>query len=579
MAKKYKPLVGSQQPYTNSLGQRITPGATTVGVGPEAAQYGIVAQPAGVPAKASGSAPVNILSMPVKLRQQFLRNAGYQISVDGILGPQTKTATNAFLKGTPAATWNRAWTEGAPAATPISQGGAAPAAAAAPPTAAARATSSAAAPAVNPLENLMRGFFGTYNSYQPMSQAQQQAAINRQVELALRPQIVANQSARAQAMADARIAQEQAAADARNAAGFQRNLAAGLANVLKGIGPQVQDIYQEAGDSQAAYAKGFTGDLAATAAADAGQVNALLDQIGAPQGQRITPTADAANVAYALGGSIPGEQFAREGAAFSSAASMLPGTAVGRGQQAAADALRQGLDQRQDIRGDLLSEQQRLRGELANVLATRPGLAQQAASQMAEQDTAARAQAMNEALVPFVLADKFDEFPGVNPITGSPTKPTREAQLEAAKVAAKDRPRFDSAASRALGYRADQNGNPMGKRLQILPGFTINDKGQIVKAASKAAAKKGKTLSLSQRQDYVARVSAMVKGLKNGIPADQAPDEEDHPPVNYATAIRELTNAGYFSSQALREIALSALYSVYGRPEQESAADWAAGRS
>ena len=45
--------------------------------------------------------------MPIETRQKWLRKLGYNIAVDGVLGPQTKAATKAFLNGTKARFFNK----------------------------------------------------------------------------------------------------------------------------------------------------------------------------------------------------------------------------------------------------------------------------------------------------------------------------------------------------------------------------------------------------------------------------------------------------------------------------------------
>lgn len=551
------------------LPPQLTPSAEIYGTTPTP----VMSMPTvNIPAQVSGTTGQQILNMPVGLRQQFLRSRGYDVAVDGILGPQTKTATNAFLKGTPAGTWNRAWqaahtpAPAAPAPTPVATPAPQPAAPntaafSAPP--AARTPQATPPPRTNPLNTLLAQYLNTLNSYKAPTLAQQEASAQRIAQAYLAPQLEANRQAQAQALADA-----------RRDATFQANLSAALANVLKGAGPATEATYRRATADTSALASGFSDAFRQSLAGAAGGTNAFLQSIGAPEGQMVDAgnAQKGADVLYGLGGLIPGAALAREGAAFTSAARQLPQTAVGRGQQLAADALRAGSDERAQLRGDLQT-----------ILAGQPKLVQDALAQIQEQESKNYANAQNQALIPFVLADKFEDLPGINPITGRPTKPTRDARADAARAQAKTKadkakadqkaaPRYSATNSRTLGYRADQYGNPIGGRIVLTPGFTIDNKGQIVKSTRKTTTR-AKKLTVAQKQRYTSSIAAMVRNLKDGF---EDADGKEHPPVGYNQAISELTAAGYFSSQPLRALALEALYSTYGRPEQVTAAEWAA---
>lgn len=508
-----------------------------------------------------GTTDAAILGMPVALRQKFLRSHGYDVDVDGVLGRQTQTATNAFLKGTPAATWNHAWaaSHAATAAPPTSSsGGAAPAAAAAPPGGGSAGTSTSQPPGTNPLTALLQNFANSQPH--PLSFQQQMQLAQTQAKAQLAPQLAANRGQMQQALLANQQAQAQAQQDATRNATQQAGIAGALARILKGQGPATAAAYQNAAANTGALAQGFSGDLAQTAQTEADSANAYLQGLGAPAGQMIDPAKGkaAANVLYGLGGYLPGASLEREGAAFTAAANAMPATAIGRGQQLASDALRAGTDERSKLRQDLAAQQAQIRGDATTIQAGRPALVQSALGGIQTQANQDAALAQNNALLPFVLADKFEQFPGINPITGTPTKPTRDAGLAAAKIRAANAPKFSASASRALGYRADSNGNPTGRRLQILPGFKINNKGQVVKATAGRTSAREKPLSQTQRVAFATEADSAARAMKDGV--------GDAPSLDYGQAVAEFDRMGYFKTQQKAAIAMSAIWKVFGRP-------------
>jgi len=149
--------------------------------------------------------------------------------------------------------------------------------------------------------------------------------------------------------------QEAATQRAQQNAAFQRDLAQALAQALGNVAPAVQNTYQEAGRDQSAFAKGFSDTMRKIAEGDVGQQNKQLEMWGAPQEQMLStgPWDAAANVTYGLGGFIPAQTFSREGAAFTSAARMLPATALGQGQRQASAALYEGSQEVAGIDAEL----------------------------------------------------------------------------------------------------------------------------------------------------------------------------------------------------------------------------------
>ena len=109
--------------------------------------------------------------------------------------------------------------------------------------------------------------------------------------------------------------------------------ASAAAEMLKQIAPVISGIYTNAANETGTLAKGFSTDFQNTVDQAGSGINDVLSKIGAPAGQMVDPTkaADAANVLYGLGGFIPGQSFARQGAAAAGAAAMLPGIAIEQG--------------------------------------------------------------------------------------------------------------------------------------------------------------------------------------------------------------------------------------------------------
>lgn len=234
------------------------------------------------------------------------------------------------------------------------------------------------------------------------------------------------------AVSPSRLAIERAQRDAQARALAQaaqiRGFSEALANLLKGYAPQVQGLYQQAAGTQGQLAQGFSGGLRDTAASSAAQANATIAAAGGTPGQQITPTAadQAANVLYGLGGYLPGNMLGAQGAAFASAAALMPATAMGRGQQLLQQALAQAAEEQQGLSEKLLDlssrEEDLYLDQLERLKAQQSG-----------------------------LRDDYLDY---------------QAEL------AKSR-RLDVSASKLLGYLVDQAGRPIRNRkgkVQYLPG-------------------------------------------------------------------------------------------------------------
>jgi hypothetical protein len=274
-------------------------------------------------------------------------------------------------------------------------------------------------------------------------------------------------------------------------------------------------------------------------------VNTFLDSLGAPAAQHLdtAKAANAANVLYGLGGEIPSSSLAREGAAFTAAANTQPATVIGQGLQNSANEIQAGRDKVTKLAQDLV-----------NLESNRPGLIQSALANLQQTNMQNAGLDQNAKLLGFTVAKDYENnFPGIDPFTGKPTK--TQTTLDA-----KTEPKLDSSLSRTFGYRVDQFGNPWGGKLILLPGFDIDRSGQVVKSATKL---KTRPLTQPQRQKLTSDANAAAAQMSNGF---EDAKHTVHPPIQYDEALLEMEKQGYFGSKELRQIALSALWNVYGRP-------------
>lgn len=126
----------------------------------------------------------------------------------------------------------------------------------------------------------------------------------------------------------------------------------GRAELLKGIGPEIQAAYGLAGDAISGYGQGMSEGLrgALTGQADeaASQFSTVTENMLPGQADRIRGSynADAAaDVGYGIGAALPANSLAEQGAAFRSAAAFLPGAAAQQGQYALSAAGREFAEQ------------------------------------------------------------------------------------------------------------------------------------------------------------------------------------------------------------------------------------------
>lgn len=227
----------------------------------------------------------------------------------------------------------------------------------------------------------------------------------------------------------AEIRRQQAEEQRRAAAQQQaaRDRAGGLAGVLEGIAPQTQATYKVAGDSTAAFAKGF----AVAAAGDSNAAKAELDSILARTGQGQTVRAAGENggdVLYGLGGFIPASGLAREGAAFTAAAQNLPATARLQGESQVGQLALQSRDKMSELNA-------LLRGEKAKL----PGLVQEFGAQQADSARKDRAERLNELIAVENLGIRKDQL-GIskeNAVTSRMSVQLRASQQKFNQILAK----------------------------------------------------------------------------------------------------------------------------------------------
>lgn len=151
--------------------------------------------------------------------------------------------------------------------------------------------------------------------------------------------------AQAKAIADQEVAGSRVPIDQQAATADQQSQAHGsaiqgfsssLADILGSIQPQVQGAYDDASGRTATFAKGYSDGLQLKLKGAGDQTNQFLTNVvGAPAGQLTSPDTATAigDSVYGAGGYIPASTLAREGAAYSAAAGMLPAYARLKGQQ------------------------------------------------------------------------------------------------------------------------------------------------------------------------------------------------------------------------------------------------------
>ena len=125
----------------------------------------------------------------------------------------------------------------------------------------------------------------------------------------------------------------QATADAARRQAFTAALTQTVAGMAGAYAPAVQSTYQQAGENQSSFGKGFSDAFKASQNQNAAQTNTTLEQSGAPAAQMLPGDTGAADALYGIGGYEPASTFNREGAGWTAAAAQLPTTTGLAGQQ------------------------------------------------------------------------------------------------------------------------------------------------------------------------------------------------------------------------------------------------------
>jgi cell wall-associated NlpC family hydrolase len=206
-------------------------------------------------------------------------------------------------------------------------------------------------------------------------------------------------------LASAPVKQAQAASDAQSQAN-QKNiqgLTGGLASILQGIAPGVEQTYNDASARQAAFAKGFSDHLQSTLNQNATGTQSFLQNIvGAPQAQQdqvqsqVAPPG-ASDTLYGLRGYIPASTLNEEGAAYTANAKMLP-----------ADAQAQGLQQISKEQAAQRATDQKFADQLATIGSKAPEYQRQLVNDAFNQ--AYKTHSANLADAKFGLQQKMDAF-------------------------------------------------------------------------------------------------------------------------------------------------------------------------
>lgn len=192
----------------------------------------------------------------------------------------------------------------------------------------------------------------------PRSQSADEVASNR-VDAQLAALLAALQS-------EQQASDRQAAARAAQIQGLTQ----AEANMLRTVGPAVDQTYKSASDDTSAYAKAYAMGAKASEEKAQAEANQLLAKNNAPSGQMLRPSG-VDQVLYGTEGYIPASTLRAQGAAFSSAAHMMPQVAFGRGQMSLGAA-----------QAETAERNQQLRDKRLEVEAQRPGLLQQALAEI-----------------------------------------------------------------------------------------------------------------------------------------------------------------------------------------------------
>lgn len=128
--------------------------------------------------------------------------------------------------------------------------------------------------------------------------------------------------------------------------------------------------------------------------------------------------------------------------------------------------------------------------------------------------------------------------------TAKDTKELQQGQekinIDNEKIVAGNAPKFSATNSRALGYRADQYGNPIGKTVTPIPGYGFNSKGNVVKESTSATTKQHGLTTLEVTR-FSGQASTLAQAAKQGGTSSKG---AALPPISYQQAEIEAQDQG-----------------------------------
>jgi hypothetical protein len=309
----------------------------------------------------------------------------------------------------------------------------------------------------------------------PWAQLSPQAvetAANTRVDQQLEIQRLAIQRAREEA---------QRGAEARRAAvmGFGQ----AIMPMLQQVGPRMQEGYQQAGQSIAGLAGGFSEDMASRMQA-AAQQNAQFAQSQGATGpnEGAVDTQQAKNVMFALGGAIPGQAHFEQGGAARAFGEALPGISALETQRQLQSQL--GQEAEEDAKfiqemSDLAAKRPELRAQILQELQNyelKKFEVRQSQEEMKLRQRAQRAAEM-ELGIDAAQAQQKIGIQAQNAQTSAARQSLAERKFQAelakqrkAEAKSPDAPKVNVSLSRAMGYMVDNYGNPIlrgGKRVPV----------------------------------------------------------------------------------------------------------------
>lgn len=165
--------------------------------------------------------------------------------------------------------------------------------------------------------------------------------------------------------------QKAAAARGTNAAELWKNFGLAQADVLKGVAPEVQGMYNTAATQSGSFAKGYSDAYQQAVGQNTSEANQLLTNRNlTPMDTGAAATAGG-DVLFGLGGGLAAKDLVGQGAAYGAAAAQLPNAAIGSAKMQAAQVLAAGLQ-----------EAAQYDPQLADLINQRPGLMAQWINQL-----------------------------------------------------------------------------------------------------------------------------------------------------------------------------------------------------